>query len=129
MPFTTPLNVQLLNDRETFPWITLAPLVYDCPLTGETYTVPKYFRTDGASIPMALVAVPVVGATLAMRFFGEGVWKGFKQGVLHDYLRRGDHPPVPAATAHAILKEALLDAGYPEDLAESYYCAVVAFNS
>lgn len=125
MPFITPLEVMLLNDRAVFPWITLEPLVYMSSLTGETYTVPRHFRTDGASIPKALMVV----SPLAMRYFGEGVWQGFKQGVLHDFLRRGPNPPVPADVAHAVFREALYEAGYPDDLCESYYAAVVAFNS
>lgn len=132
MPFTNEegdLKMQLLNDREVFPFITLSTLSYYSPLTGQTYTVPKYFRTDGASVPKALILFPLVGPALFQRFFGRGVWQGFKQGVLHDYLRRGDHPPVPAAIAHAVFKEALYDAGYPEDLCENYYAAVVSFNS
>jgi hypothetical protein len=127
--FLTPLQIQFLDDRSAFPWITLAPLEYECELTGETYTVPKHFRTDGASVPMALAALPVVGAALAMRYFGSGVWHGFKQGVLHDFLRRGDNPPVPAQVAHRIFRAALYEAGYPPDLCESYYSALVAFNS
>ena len=131
MPFTTPLKVQLLNDREVFPWITLAPLVYECPLTGETYQVPANFRTDGASVPKALVAVPVVGPALFQRFFGQGVWQGFREGVLHDWLRRerDGKTPVEAATAHMIFRQALEEAGYPYDLVNAYYDAVKAFNS
>lgn len=124
MPFTTPLTVMLLNDRAKFPWITLSPLVYESPLTGDVYTVPKHFRTDGASIPKALIAVPVIGQALALRYFGEGVWLGFKQGVLHDYLLRGPNPPVAAAVAHRVFREALADAGYPDDLVNNYYAAV-----
>lgn len=127
--FTTPLQVLFLDDRSEFPWLTLGELVYECELTGETYTVPRHFRTDGASVPMALAAVPVVGTALANRYFGRGVWQGFKQGVLHDYLRRGDNPPVTAAVAHRIFRQALYEAGYPPDLCEAYYAAVVAFNS
>lgn len=133
MPFLTPLVMQLLNDREQFPFITLAPLEYESALTGETYTVPAYFRTDGASLPAALVAVPVVGQALFLRYFGQGVFQGFKQGVLHDWLRRPDKvtgkPPVPAKVAHLVFKEALEEAGYPEDLVSTYHAAVVAFNS
>lgn len=133
MPFNTSLVVQLLNDREQFPWITLAPLEYESELTGETYTVPAYFRTDGASLPAALVAVPVVGQALFLRYFGQGVFQGFKQGVVHDFLRRPDKvtgkTPVVAHVAHKIFREALYEAGYPEDLCETYYSAVVAFNS
>lgn len=127
--FENQLDVRLLNDRSIFPWLTLAPLVYECELTGETYTVPKYFRTDGASLPAALVAVPLLGPALFLRYFGGGVFQGFKQGVLHDWLRRGPNPPVPAAVAHRIFREALYAAGYPPDLCETYYAAVVAFNS
>lgn len=129
MPFTTPLQVQFLDDRSEFPFITISPLVYECELTGETYTVPKHFRTDGASVPEALAAVPVVGQSLFLRYFGRGVFHGFKQGVVHDYLRRGPNPPVPAAVAHKIFRAALYEAGYPPDLCENYYMAVKAFNS
>lgn len=133
MPFNTSLVVQLLNDREQFPWITLAPLEYESELTGETYTVPAYFRTDGASLPASLVAVPVIGPALFLRYFGQGVFQGFKQGVLHDFLRRPDRvtgkTPVPAKVAHLVFKEALTEAGYPDDLVNTYHAAVVAFNS
>jgi hypothetical protein len=132
MPFHTPLLVQLLDDRSAFPWLTVAPLVYSSDLTGDTYTVPKWFRTDGSSVPKALIAVPVVGQALALRFMGQGIWMGFKQGVLHDYLRRKDKDgktPVPAKVAHLIFREALYDAGYPDDMCEAYVAAVRTFNS
>ena len=126
MPFLTPLKVQLLNDRAEFPWITLEPLVYEAK-DGTIYTVPRHFRTDGATVS-PLLSVPVIGQALALRFFGEGVWQGFREGVLHDYLRRkrpDGTRPVPAAVAHRVFKEALEEAGYPYDLVESYYDAVV----
>lgn len=129
MPFTTPLKLQFLDDRSEFPWITLAPLVYECDLTGETYTVPKHFRTDGASVPKALAAIPVAGQGLVIRYLGNGVFHGFKQGVLHDFLRRGPTPPVPAHLAHKIFRNALHEAAYPPDLCEMYYSAVKLFNS
>jgi hypothetical protein len=134
MPFVLPYNhakVELLNDREEFPWITLAPLQFEDMLTGKTYTVPKYFRTDGASVPKALVAIPVIGPALFQRFFGQGVWMGFREGVLHDWLRRKKDgvTPVPADVAHSIFRQALEEAGYPYDLVENYYEAVRKFNS
>jgi len=130
--FLTPLEAMLLDDRTMFPWITLEPLVYESPLTGETYTVPRNFRTDGSSVPAAIIAIPVIGQALALRYFGRGVWLGFKAGVLHDYLRRADlygGTPVPARIAHMVFREALYACGYPEDLCETYYQAVVSFNS
>lgn len=124
--FTTSLQVQLLNDRGEFPWITLQPLEYECELTGESYTVPKHFRTDGASIPRYLM---LFAPALAARFMGQGVWMGFRSGVLHDFLRRGPKPPVPAHLAHKIFREALYGDGYDPDLVEAYYAAVKLFNS
>lgn len=134
MPFVSPNNTvkaQLLNDRGPFPWLTLEELVYQDPETGEIYTVPRYFRTDGASVPKALVSIPIVGPALFQRFFGQGVWMGFREGVLHDWLRRARNGirPVTAAKAHTIFKRALQEAGYPYDLVEAYYNAVVKFNS
>jgi hypothetical protein len=129
MPFLTPLQVQLLDDRSIFPWITLAPLEYECPLTGEVYIVPRNFRTDGASVGRALI---LLAPPLAMRFMGAGVWLGFKSGCLHDFLRRPDQDgnlPVPAKVAHLVFRESLYEAGYPADLCESYYQAVKLFNS
>ena len=75
--FLTPLDVRFLDDRSQFPFITLEPLVYECELTGETYTVPKHFRTDGASVPEAIAALPLVGQALFLRYFGHGVFHGF----------------------------------------------------
>jgi len=131
MPFLTPLKVQLLSDKSEFPWITLEPFVYESK-DGTVYTVPKNFRTDFASVPKALMAIPIVGQALAMRFFGNGTWLGVKPAVIHDWARRKDHngiTPMPAASAHLLLKECLEESGYPEDLVGSYYNAVVAFNS
>lgn len=130
MPFTTPLQVQLLNDTSVYPWVTLEPLVYESAITGETHTVPRHFRTDGASVPRAVL---LLAPHMAMRFMGQSVWKGFKQGCLHDYLRRRDRTtgklPVPAKIAHLVFREALIDAGYPDDLVSAYYQAVRLFNS
>lgn len=131
MPFLTPLKVQLLKDDSTFPWITLEELQYEDPISGEVYTVPKHFRTDGASLPKSLVLIPIIGPLLFHRFFGEGVWQGFREGVLHDYLRRPvkGKRPVEAKEAHLIFRRALEEAGYPYDLVNAYYGAVVKFNS
>lgn len=124
--FLSALDVRLLNDRAPMPWQLIAPLEYADPLTGETYTVPKWFRTDGASLPAALVALPVIGQLLFLRYFGQGVFQGFREGVLHDYLLRSGI--VPRRLAHRMFRTALYEAGYPPDLVETYYAAVVAAN-
>lgn len=124
--FLTELDARLLNDRAKMPWQLIAPLEYEDPLTGEIYTVPKWFRTDGASLPAALVALPVIGQLLFIRYFGQGVFQGFREGVLHDYLLRSG--VVPASVAHRVFRTALYEAGYSPDLVETYYAAVVAAN-
>lgn len=130
MSFVSPLRMMLLNDRHELPWILTAPLVYESELTGETYWVPEHFRTDGSSVPRSLI---LMAPPLAMRFMGAGIWQGFKQGVLHDFLRRPDKetgkPPVPAKVAHLIFLESLRESGYPEDLCSAYFAAVKLFNS
>lgn len=135
MSFISPfanLQMMLLSDRHPLPWITTEKLVYESPLTGDEYEVLQHFRTDLASIPKALILLPGIGQAAFMRFFGAGVWMGAREAVLHDYLRRPDKAgrlPVPAKVAHLIFREALYEAGYPPDLCEAYYAAVVAFNS
>lgn len=130
MSFISPWNnakVMLLNDRAERPWIMLERMEFESELTGETYVVPRNFRHDGASIPAMIVLIPVVGAALFLRFFGKGVFLGFREGALHDWLRQQPH--IPAHLAHKIFREALRAAGYPEDMVSAYYAAVVAFNS
>lgn len=130
MSFISPfanLQVMLLSDRHDLPWILLEKLVYESPLTGEVYEVQVNFRTDLASIPRAIVLLPVVGTALFLRFFGKGMWLGARESALHDWLR--GQPDIPAKVAHLIFREALIDAGYPADMVAAYHAAVVAFNS
>jgi len=130
MPFVSPwsnIQVMLLNDRVFRPWVMLERLEFESVTTGETYVVPKHFRHDGASIPAAITLLPLVGIALFLRFFGEGVFQGFREGALHDWLRQ--QPDIPAKVAHMVFREALYDAGYPPDLCEAYYAAVALFNS
>lgn len=134
MPFISPYNnvkVQLLNDRAKYPFLTLEVLVYEYPPTGECFEVKKYFRTDGASVPKLLVATPIIGPAIFQQFFGQGVWQGFQEGVLHDWLRTPVNGvyPVEAAKAHEIFKYALEERGYSEALVTAYYNAVKLFNS
>lgn len=120
----------MLSDRAQYPWILTAPLVYESEVLGDTVWVPENFLTDGSSVPRALI---LMAPPLAMRFMGSGVWQGFKQGVLHDWLRRPEKatgkPPVPAKVAHLVFRESLTEAGYPDDLVSAYYAAVRTFNS
>lgn len=131
MPFLDPLNMQLLNESNVFPWMLLERFRWQDPATGEIYEAPKYFRTDGASIPIEISAVPVIGQALIMRLFATGMFKAFKPGVIHDWARRKVNGvrPMPAAQAHLLLKNIMTEQGYPQDIIDDYYAAVVKFNS
>lgn len=131
-PFTT-LQMMLLNDRHRLPWILTEKLVYESPLTGEEYTIPRNFRTNLVSMPKMLAALPGIGGFVVLKFFGQGVWLGAKEAVLHDWLRTPDRTsgelPVSPIVAHRIFRESLYDAGYDSEMIELYYSAVVTFNS
>lgn len=130
--FITPLKLQLLNEESEFPWITLAPFVYQDPDTLEEFTVPVNFRTDGPSLPAKLLAaIPIAGQALIIQAMATGIFKGFKQGVLHDWARRSVNGirPMPAPSAHALFKKSLTEYNYPPQIVDAYYDAVVLFNS
>lgn len=136
MAFTPPwsnLYLMLLNDRHKLPWITTEKMLYESPLTGEEYEIPRHFRTDLVTMPKMVAALPGVGSFVLMQFFGKGVWLGAREAVLHDWLRRVNPrtkaPPVPAFLAHRIFREALYSADYNPEMIELYYKAVVVFNS
>lgn len=131
MPFVSPhanVEVMLLNDEHELPWIQLAELWFDSEITGERYIVPRHFRHNAVSYPVRVLLIPIIGTALFFRHFGSGVFKGFREGVLHDWLRTPDKDgrlPVPANVAHLVFREALYEK-YPPDLCETYYAAVVA---
>lgn len=135
MSFVSPwanLYLMLLNDRHKLPWILTEKLVYESPLTGEEYTIPRHFRTDLVSMPKMLAALPGIGGFAVLKFFGTGVWMGSREAVLHDWLRRADkhgNLPVPPIVAHRVFREALYAADYDPEMIELYYSAVVVFNS
>lgn len=132
MSFVSPyanLQLMLLNDRHPLPWILTERLMYEYPPTGEVFEIPENFRTDLVSMPKALIALPVVGNAAFNSFFGTGIWKGARESVLHDFLctKQNGTYPVEIGAAHRIFRHALLEADYPEPMANAYYQAVVAF--
>lgn len=132
MAFVSPytmMQVMLLNDRHPLPWITTEKLVYEYPPTGQEFEVPKNFRTNLVSMPKAIMAVPIVGQALFFEFFGEGVWLGARESVLHDWLCTPDENgvfPVDRPTANAIFRYALQEANYPPGVVEKYYAGLQA---
>lgn len=135
MAFVSPwanLHVMLVSDRHRLPWILTEKLVYESPLTGDEYEIPRHFRTNLVSMPKMLAALPGIGGFAVLKFMGEGVWMGAREAVLHDWLRtrnRSGDLPVPAMVAHRVFREALYGANYAPDMIELYYAAVVNFNS
>ena len=120
MPFLTTLELRLISDRSPFPWMTTQVLSWQRPSTGQVFSTPKYFRTDGASIPFAVACIPVVGPMLLARYFGAGLWLGFREGVLHDAITRGPEPMVTMDEGIAIFREALTESGYAQDMIDTY---------
>lgn len=136
MAFVSPfanLNLMLLNDRHKSPWILTEKLVYESPLTGEDYEIPKHFRTDLVSMPKMLAALPGVGSFIVLNFLGRGMWLGAREAVLHDWLRTSNKEtgrlPVPPIVAHRVFREALYSANYDPEMIEMYYTAVATFNN
>jgi hypothetical protein len=78
MSFSTNFELMLLDPRSVFPWLTLNEVDYEDEVTGEVYTVPRHFRTDLSSVPIAISVIPVIGPLLVMRFFGKGRGKKAK---------------------------------------------------
>jgi len=131
MPFITPLKMQLLNEDNVFPWILLDDFIWEDPVTGEQHKAKKHFRTDGASNRIELGLIPIIGMPMLMRMFATGMFKAFKPGVIHDAMRRKVNGvrPMSAAEAHLLLKRIMEEQGYPQDVVDAYYAAVVTFNS
>lgn len=134
MAFVSPwanLHMMLISDRHKLPWILTEKLLYESPLTGEIYEIPRHFRTNLVSMPKMLAALPGIGGFTVLKFMGEGIWMGAREAVLHDWLRTPNKQgelPVPPMVAHRIFREALYNADYNPEMIELYYQAVVTFN-
>lgn len=123
----------LVSDRHRLPWILTEQLIYESPLTGEEYIIPRHFRTNLVSMPKMVAALPGIGSFVVLKFLGQGVWMGAREAVLHDWLRTPDkrwrNLPVPPIVAHRVFREALYTSNYSPEMIELYYQAVVTFNS
>lgn len=135
MSFVSPwanLHLMLVSDKHKLPWILTEKLIYDSPLTGEEYEIPRHFRTNLVSMPKIVAALPGIGGYFVYKYLKQGIWLGAREAVLHDWLRTRDrwgNLPVPAKIAHKIFREALYQADYEPEMIETYYQAVVLFNT
>lgn len=106
--FLTPLcvvEVDDISDEGRGMWRLTGPLIYRSNLTGDTYVVPRGFKTDFASVPRVPIAFLLCGDTAN------------KPAALHDWLYTavdGKHPVPDRATADALLEEAALVENVPD---------------
>ena len=108
MAFLTPLRLEWIGVRVGRDrWCLLAPLRYRAE-SGDVYTVPDGYETDGESRPP--LTMPLSGPPCT------------RSGVLHDWL--GDRIGVPVEQAHALYREALLSEGLDPVWAEQRFAAV-----
>lgn len=114
--FTTDLQLVANPGRPDF-WFTAAPLVWSDP-TGLSITVPTGFRTDLASIPRILEAIPDLDVNGRSR----------RPGVLHDWLYGGARW-IGKAAADALLYRALISEGMDERGATAIYEGVHLFGA
>lgn len=128
MPFLTDLELRLISDRSPFPWMTTQSLKWQHPDTGQIFESPKYFRTDGASIPFAVACIPVLGPLLVSQYFGAGLWLGFREGVLHDFITKGPVPMVGKHEAVEIFRIALTESGYTAQMIDAYCQGLTLYN-
>ncbi len=80
-------------------WTLNRKLVYKSAVTGRTYTVPRGFNTDFASVPRLPVAYVLTGNT------------AHQAAALHDYLYRTGAED--RTTCDAIFREAMAATGIP----------------
>jgi hypothetical protein len=112
--FKTPLSLTANVARPDF-WFLAAPLVWESPTLS--ITVPKGFRTDLASIPHILEAIPDLDVNGLSR----------RPGALHDWLY-GAARWITKAGADALLYEALLAEGMSKNGATAIYEGVHLFG-
>jgi hypothetical protein len=113
--FTTPLKIAANPARPDF-WFMDAPLSWVDP-TGLVITVPPGFRTDLATIPHFLEAIPDLDINGRSR----------RPGALHDWLYGGARW-IGKAAADALLYQALLAEGMDVKGATMIYEGVHLFG-
>jgi len=113
--FVTELYVELKPSRDDEIWVVTRPLIYNSELLGRQVTVQHGFETDLSSVPR----IPFV-----FWFWGG---RAHREGVLHDYLYRGDsYPEVSFSVANSVFLEAMKSRGKPWNVRYPMYWGVTA---
>lgn len=97
--FLTELVLTEADGLDDGEWLLGADLVYQSDCAGQTFTVPKGFKTDLASVPRIPIVYELCGDTSS------------KAAALHDWLYTAH--PVSREMADAVLKEASAITGVP----------------
>lgn len=90
--FITRLQVQPATGKDDGQWQLVADLVYQSDVAKQTFTVPKGFVTNFASVPRIPIVYELAGDTSS------------EAATVHDFLY-STHP-VSRAVADAVLREA-----------------------
>ena len=90
--FLTELQVKPATGKDDGQWELLADLIYQSDVAGMTFTVPKGFVTNFASVPRIPIIYELAGDTSS------------EAATVHDFLY-STHP-VSRAMADAVLREA-----------------------
>lgn len=97
--FRTRLALQACTDEDDGKWIVMQDLVYDSDVAGQTFTVPRGFQTDLASVPRLPLVYWLTGDTSSAA------------ATVHDYLY--STRLTTRKMADSVLKEASQATGVP----------------
>lgn len=90
--FVTRLQMQAADNKDDGLWQLTAPFVYQSDVAKMTFTVPKDFQTDLASVPRLPIVYLLTGG------------RASEAAVIHDYAYT--FKMVPRRIADAVLREA-----------------------
>lgn len=117
MPFLSTLQVtriDKIDPKQNAAWRLTAPLKYRSKVAGQTFTIPKGFLTDFASVPRLPLAYLLAGDT------------AHQAAVVHDWLYVTH--TTDRATADRVFLEAMEEIGVPWWRRRLMYAAVRAFG-
>ena len=97
--FLAKLQMEVADNKDDGKWVLTAPLIYQSDVARRTFTVPRGFQTDLASVPRLPVVFLLCGDT------------SDEAAALHDHLYSSHE--VSRKMADAVLREASAVTGVP----------------